>query len=100
MDNVGEDRVPLAPAQEIRRGSVVLACLSGLVIVLMRTQQVVNPAFVTALEEKTGDALPGGATGFALVLLVIGIAVWDSVDSVLKYLRGRRAQRPGILSER
>ena len=55
---------------------------------------------MTALEEKTGDILPGGATGFALVLLVIGIAVWDSVDSVLKYLRGRQAQRPGILSER
>ena len=28
MDNVGEDGVALALAQEIRRGSVVLACLS------------------------------------------------------------------------
>ena len=28
MDNVGQDLVPLALAQEIRRGSVVLACLS------------------------------------------------------------------------
>lgn len=27
MDNVGQDGVPLALAQEIRRGSVVLACL-------------------------------------------------------------------------
>jgi hypothetical protein len=70
----------------------------GFVVALLRTQQVVNPAFVAALEEKVGESLPGVAAGFALVLVVVGIAVWDTVDCVLKYLRGRRTERPGILS--
>jgi hypothetical protein len=70
----------------------------GFLVVLLRTQQVVNPAFVAALEEKVGESLPGVATGFALVLVVVGIAVWDTVDCVLKYGRGRGTERPGILS--
>jgi len=72
----------------------------GFVVALLRTQQVVNPAYVSALEAQVGESLPAAAAGLVLVLVVVGIAVWDSVDGVLKYLRGRRAQRPGILSER
>lgn len=67
------------------------ATFAGVVVVLLRTRGIVNQAVVRAVEESTGAALPADAMTMAFALLIVVIAVWDSVDCVLKYLRARTA---------
>lgn len=64
---------------------------AGFVVLVLETQQVVNPAFVAALEAEVGGDVPWRLTRVALILLVVGIAILDTVDCVVKYARGRRA---------
>lgn len=64
---------------------------AGFVVLLLETQQVVTPDFAAALEAEVGADVPWELTRVALIVLVVGIAVLDTVDSVVKYMRGRRA---------
>ncbi len=66
------------------------------VVVLLRTQQVIDPRFSQAMEEMTGTDLPGNVTAMVITVLVIGISVWDSIDCVIKYLRGRRSASAAV----
>lgn len=62
------------------------------VVALLQTQRVVNAAFAAAVEETAGIALPEREMALAMALLVVLVCVWDSVDCVLKYRRGRRGR--------
>lgn len=64
---------------------------AGFVVLLLETQQVVNPDFAAALEAEVGGDVPWELTRVALIVLVVGIAVLDTVDCAVKYARGRRA---------
>lgn len=54
---------------------------------LLATGQLFNPAFLDAVGWPWGEA--AGVTTTVLVILFIGIAVWDVVDGVIKTVRGR-----------
>jgi len=70
---------------------VANALFAGVVLAVLGTQQVVDPAFLAAFEERTGTAFPGGVAGTALAVVVTLICVWDSIGCLLAYLRARRA---------
>jgi hypothetical protein len=54
---------------------------------LLATGQLFNPAFLDAVGWPWGEA--SGVTTTVLVVLFIGIAVWDVIDGVIKTVRGR-----------
>lgn len=68
------------------------AVFGAFIVLLLQTQRVVNAAFAAAVEETAGIALPEREMALALAVLVVLVCVWDSVDSVLKYLRGRKGR--------
>jgi len=64
---------------------------AGLAIALSSSGEVVNPAFIAALEDRVGGDVP---MDFAVMALLVGaliVCVWDSVDGVLGYRRARRS---------
>ncbi len=63
---------------------------AGLVVAALATQQVVDPAFLAAFRERTGDAFPVGFVGGLVLAFVIGITLWDVVDCLYKYLARSR----------
>lgn len=59
---------------------------AGLVVAALATQQVVDPAFLAAFRERTGDAFPVGLVGGPVLAFVIGITLWDVIECLYKYL--------------
>lgn len=54
---------------------------------LLATGQLFNPAFLDAVGWPWGEA--AGVTTTVLVIVFIGVAVWDVIDGVIKTVRGR-----------
>jgi hypothetical protein len=54
---------------------------------LFATGQLFNPAFLDAVGWPWGEA--SGVTTTVLILVFVGIAVWDVIDGVIKTVRGR-----------
>ena len=74
---------------------VVNAVFAVFVVALLRTQEVVGAAFLWAYEERAGTAFPGDIVGTVVLLVILGICLWDSVECVLNYLRVRRGRGAG-----
>ncbi len=74
------------------------AVFAGLVAVALTTQDVVSPLFLATFRDKSGMAFPGDIVGLGVVLVVIAICLWDSIDCVLQYLRVRRAEGAGRIA--
>lgn len=68
---------------------------AAFVAVLLGTQQVVDPEFLAAFEARTGLAFPGEVVSTVVLLVVLGICAWDSIECVLKYVRSGRARATG-----
>ncbi|WP_159605130.1 permease prefix domain 1-containing protein [Agromyces humi] len=56
---------------------------------LFTTGQLINPEALEAMGWPWGDA--GEVTATVIVVVVIGVAVWDVIDGVIKTVRGSRA---------
>jgi hypothetical protein len=54
---------------------------------LLASGQLFNPAFLDAIGWPWGEA--GAVTSTVLVFVLVGVAVWDVVDGVIKTVRGR-----------
>jgi hypothetical protein len=72
------------------------ALFAGLVVVVLATQQVVDPAFIAAFKENAGSDFPSDVVGVAVLLAVLLISLWDAVDCVRKYLARRAAGAAGV----
>lgn len=57
------------------------------VVALFQTREVVNPAFTAAVTSATGADIPSDAAVMAVVILILVLCVWDSADSILKYMK-------------
>lgn len=76
---------------------------AGLVVVILTTQQVVDPAWLAAFQERSGDEFPVREVGTAVLLAVLIISLLDAIGCVRKHWALRRAgavrhmsdQRPG-----
>ena len=68
---------------------------AGVVIMIESTQRVIAPEFLTTFRENTGADFPAHAIGTGVLLLVVAICLWDSIDCVLVYARVRRAPSAG-----
>lgn len=71
------------------------ALFAGFVVVVLTTQEVVDPAWLAAFQERAGTEFPARVVGTAVLLAVLAISLWDAIDCVRKYSASRRAVRIG-----
>jgi hypothetical protein len=74
----------------------VNALFVGLVVVVLATQEVVDPAWLAAFQERSGSEFPADVVGAVVLLAVLLISLWDAIDCVRKHLALRRAASAGV----
>ncbi|GAB3254405.1 HAAS signaling domain-containing protein [Arthrobacter pigmenti] len=63
------------------------AATVGFVVLLIATQQWINPEFATAYEAVTGAPFAESVIGMLVIAGTLIIGVWDIVDSLIKHAR-------------
>ncbi len=68
----------------------VSVLFAGLVVAALATQQVVDPAFLSAFHEHTGNEFPAGVLGGLVLVLVVGVTLWEVIECLYRYLADPR----------
>lgn len=63
----------------------------GWAAALFATEDVWNPAFLAAIEEQTDISIDVGISTAITLAVIAVITSWDSIESVISYLRSRRS---------